>query len=126
MASQKRGRDLGKETLWRERIREQLASELTVRGYCLREQISEPSFYAWRKELSKRDRGPHVETATTAETTVAAAAALPDFMEVIVKPLSVSSAIEIVLGNSRRILVLPGFDAVTLQAVVELLEGPRC
>jgi hypothetical protein len=124
MASQKRRQDLGKEALWRERVREQLASELTVRGYCLREQISEPSFYAWRKELAKRDRGPHVESAKTAETTVAAA--LPAFTEVIVTPPSVSSAIEIVLGNSRRILVLPGFDAVTLQRVVELLEQPRC
>jgi hypothetical protein len=122
MSGRKWQRDLAKERQWRERFREQLASGLTVRGYCLREQISEPSFYAWRKELAKRDRG-HVETAPRAK---AVAAALPAFTEVIVSPSIVSAAIEIVLGNSRRVLVSPGFDATTLQAVVELLERPRC
>lgn len=119
-------RELAKESQWRERVREQLASGLTVRGYCLREQISEPSFYAWRKELAKRDRDPHEAPATTAQVTVTEGAAWPSFTEVLVTPPTVSSAIEIVLGNSRRILVSPGFDAAVLQAVVELLERPRC
>jgi transposase-like protein len=126
MAVRKFQRDLRKETLWRERVREQLASGLKVRSYCLREQISEPSFYAWRKELAKRDGVHDGEPATTAQATVTEAAALPSFTEVVVTPPTVSSAIELVLGNSRRILVSPGFDAATLQAVVEMLEWPRC
>ena len=124
MSGRKWQRDLMKESLWRERVREQLASGLTVRGYCLREQLSEPSFYAWRKNLAKRDRGADGEAGTTAKSSVGAA--LPVFTEVIVSPPIASGAIEIVLSKSRRVLVSPGFDAATLQAVVELLERPRC
>jgi hypothetical protein len=52
--------------------------------------------------------------------------ALPAFAEVMVSPPGGSAAIEIVLGSSRRVMVSPGFDAATLQAIVELLERPRC
>lgn len=45
-----------KEAFWRLVVDEQKASGLSVRSFCRRESVSEPSFYAWRKELHRRDR----------------------------------------------------------------------
>jgi len=45
-----------KEACWRGRLRDQAGSGLSVRAFCRRDGLSEPSFYAWRRELEKRDR----------------------------------------------------------------------
>jgi hypothetical protein len=50
------GRDLERERAWREVMDRQRQSELSVRGFCRREVVSEASFYAWRRELLRRDR----------------------------------------------------------------------
>ena len=61
----KSNRSAEKESFWRLVLEEQQESELTVRAFCQREGISEASFYAWRKEIKKRDsdakRGTMVE-----------------------------------------------------------------
>ena len=49
-------RSAEKEAFWRLVIDEQESSGLSVRAFCKRESVSEPSFYAWRKELERRDR----------------------------------------------------------------------
>ena len=43
------------ESFWRSVHDKYRGSGLTVRAYCLRKDVSEASFYAWRKELAKRD-----------------------------------------------------------------------
>ncbi len=40
-------------SFWRELIRQQEQSGLSVREFCRRRQASEPSFYEWRKRLAK-------------------------------------------------------------------------
>ena len=45
-----------KEVCWRGRLRDQAGSGLSVRAFCRRDGLSEPSFYSWRRELEKRDR----------------------------------------------------------------------
>lgn len=50
-----RVRSAEKESFWRWHVDMQSVSELTVRGYCRRHRLSEPSFHAWRRELRKRD-----------------------------------------------------------------------
>ena len=47
-----------KEQFWRLVLDEQAASGLSVRAFCRQEGISEPSYYAWRKELAVRDASP--------------------------------------------------------------------
>src|SRR5947209_6020632 len=47
-------RDPRKEQLWRPRIAAWRASGLTVRAFCERRRLAEPSFYAWRRELDQR------------------------------------------------------------------------
>ncbi len=49
-------RSAAKELVWRERVRSQTESGLSVRAFCRREGVSEPSFYFWRRELGKRER----------------------------------------------------------------------
>jgi hypothetical protein len=48
-------RDAEKERFWRAAIRRQGGSGQSVRGFCRQEGLSEPSFYAWRRELKRRD-----------------------------------------------------------------------
>jgi hypothetical protein len=50
-----RRRDLGKERAWREFIRRQVGSGLSVRTFCGREGRSEASFYFWQRTIRQRD-----------------------------------------------------------------------
>jgi len=47
-----------REEFWRLAVNEWLSSGLTIRAFCKREQLSEPSFYAWRRKIELRDREP--------------------------------------------------------------------
>src|SRR5690348_7530730 len=71
-------RDLELERRWRERIAQFACSGLSVRAFCARHAISEPSFYAWRRELADRDRTSTMKgaTPTFVPVTVLAAAAI--------------------------------------------------
>jgi hypothetical protein len=53
MARSKRLAD--KERFWRSMVKRQRQGGATVRAFCREQGISEPSFYAWRKELQRRD-----------------------------------------------------------------------
>lgn len=48
-------RAANREELWRSLVEQQRRSGLGIRAFCRQKAISEPSFYAWRKELQKRD-----------------------------------------------------------------------
>jgi hypothetical protein len=52
----KEQRDRTKERRWRRIVREWRKSGLSVGDFCDWQALSEPSFYAWRRELAKRDR----------------------------------------------------------------------
>jgi hypothetical protein len=49
-------RDQTKERRWRRIVRQWRSSGLSVREFCDWQGLSEPSFYAWRRELAKRDQ----------------------------------------------------------------------
>jgi hypothetical protein len=52
-------RNAEKERFWRDAISRQRRSGQSVRGFCRNETLSEPSFYAWRRELKQRgDKQP--------------------------------------------------------------------
>ena len=48
-------RDPKKEAFWRDAIRRQAHSGLTVRDFCTRHRLSEPSFYERRRTFQERD-----------------------------------------------------------------------
>jgi transposase len=102
----------GKAEAWRRRIQEWRRSGLSVRAYCARVGVSEPTFYAWRREVERHT------------------AATPAFVPVSLAPGEPSASdgrLEIVLADGRRVRVLPGFDAATLrQLLVVLEEEPTC
>jgi len=55
-------RSVEKEAFWRKILARQRRSGLSVREFCQGEGVSEGSFYAWRRELLKRDTAtPDVE-----------------------------------------------------------------
>jgi hypothetical protein len=110
--TQGKPRDARKEHQWRRWIEDWRTSRLSVRTFCARHGLSQQSFYAWRRELQRRDAAP------------------PAFVPVRVVGADVPAAgrsIEVVLRGGRTVRVAPGFDAATLQQVVAALEEePRC
>ena len=43
------------ELRWRDIVHRQAGSGLSIRKFCAKEGISQPSFYAWRRKLGKQD-----------------------------------------------------------------------
>jgi hypothetical protein len=110
--TQGKPRDARKEQQWRRWIEDWRASGLRVQAFCARYRLAPASFYAWRRELQRRDAEP------------------PAFVPVRVvgaEPPARGSAVEVVLRGGRMVRVAPGFDAATLQQVVAALEEePTC
>jgi hypothetical protein len=103
-------RDARKEQQWRRWIGNWQASGLSVRAFCARYGLAQPSFYAWRRELQRRD------------------AERPAFIPVCVVADDVpvgGTGVEVVLRGGRTVRVGPGFDAATLRQVVAALEEAR-
>ena len=93
-----------KEQFWRELLLRQQSSGQTIRAFCSEAGVSEASFFAWRAELSKRDREAIPSTAP-----VQALA-------------SQRGCVEILFDDPPRVLVQPGFDPQTLRDVLAILE----
>jgi transposase len=83
-----------------------------VRAFCERRRLSEPSFYAWRRELAKRD------------------AQRPAFVPVHLvggEGVAAGGFLELVLAGGRRVRVPADFDAATLRRLLAVLEEqPPC
>jgi transposase len=104
-------RDLRKEQLWRQRLREWHASGLTVRAFCERHGLAEPSFYAWRRLLQQRQ----AEVAAFVPVHIVPDEAPPP-----------AGAVEVLLPGNRSVRVSAGFDAATLRQVLAVLEDKPC
>ena len=108
----KRRRNVAKEQFWRQVMARRERSGLTVRAFCARERLSEPSFYVWRRELARRDQ--LAARVTTAPST-------PSLFMPIEVVTERHAALEIVLPRGAVLRVWPGFDRQTLEQVVTLL-----
>jgi len=132
---------------WREIVRGQAASGLSVAAYCRRAGTPQSSFYAWRRKLKndptpseRRDAATFAEvrdTGTFAEVrdtgTFAGVRNAATFAELrVVGPAGARNsvgrvsasdgALEVRLPNGRGVLVRPGFDRQTLLDLVTTLE----
>jgi len=127
-------------------VHRQSKSKLSVREYCAAAGISEPSFYAWRRSLARRDvmvgpspaqehvpgnastppppigtrRRPRREARTAHESIPLR----PQFLPVTISP-PLSHSIEAVLA-SGLVLRVPAHDAAALRMVLEVVEGQPC
>ena len=102
-------RDSKKESFWREMVRGQSGSGLSVRAWCRRQALRESAFYGWRRRLGLRDGGslaPFVPVRVV-EDAVAVGA--------------VAGRIEIVLAAERRVLVIGPVDRRALADVLAVL-----
>lgn len=51
-------RDPKREAFWRSVFARFAKSGLSIRAFCRREKVTEPAFYAWRREIHDRDQEP--------------------------------------------------------------------
>jgi hypothetical protein len=59
-----------RESYWRWHVDMHAASSLSVRGYCRKYGLSEPSFYAWRRKIRNQDAGPEHSPGSRPESRV--------------------------------------------------------
>ena len=132
MAGRQWQRDPAKERFWRQMVRRCARSGLSIREFCDRETISEGSFYAWRRELAKRDR--QASAARGAEGGAMGPATPPGgprFVPVrVIADLPVgpssTSCVEVLLVSGSRMWIPCGVDRQTLADVVSVLEQRPC
>ena len=92
------------EKKWKELIREQQQSGLSVSAFCRDRGFSDQALYYWRRRLSGREPVRFALVATDAATTTGPA------------------PIELLLVSGDRLRIAPGTDALTLRTVVNILR----
>lgn len=92
---------------WLEHVTRWESSGQSIMGYCSAHELSEKSFHYWKKMVK--------HSAASSEGTRLSFAELQ-----LVAPQQ--AAIEIALGEGRRVQVHPGFDEDTLARVLAVLE----
>jgi hypothetical protein len=132
----KRRHDPAKESFWRKAVVEQRRSGQTVRAFFQSRGLTEPSFYAWRAELVRRDQRRRAANGSAdghrLRRTVAHSArsrsvkpASP-FVALTVagnQPnLGSRPAIKIELPGGERLQVSSGCDQTTLDVVLQALR----
>ena len=122
MGRRLRRSDPAKERFWRRVVAEHRRSGLTIREFCSRRSLSEPLFYAWRRELAHRDG----RTLRRAPSSVGEASVTPRFVSLELAGPAATAMIEIVTRSGHTLRVPPGVDRQTLAEVWALLEGQPC
>lgn len=134
-------RDKAKERFWRRAVRQWRQSGQSIRAFCSEHGLSEPSFHGWRRTLAERDQAADKARRATRVASkrghqeqnghvgrdfvpvqIVTSATLP------VTPATAcrEGGIEIVVGTGRVVRVAAGFDVVTLQRLLAVLEGRPC
>lgn len=103
------------ESRWRELLKRQAESRLSVRAFCKQEGVSENSLYFWRRELPKRKRRNRQVTRREAESTPF------EFIPVHVGSGS-SATMELVHPLGYQIRIDDRFDPVMLRQLLDVLE----
>jgi transposase len=124
-------RDRGKERSWRRTLGQWRRSGQSVRDFCLEHDLSEPSFYAWRRTIAERDRqsasrNGRADVVRQQRPSDADSLDKPIFIPLHVVPATTAPPLEVVLGQGRVIRVPAGFDAATLRQLLGVLEEPSC
>jgi transposase len=130
MGRRQRRRDAEKERSWRRALQDWRRSGLSVREFCDWQALSEASFYAWRRELGKRDR----EAASRRENdsrrngrAVNAPRFLPVHVVAETAPDSEApGCLELQLPTGVLLRVPAGFDHQTLSDVLAALGVRAC
>ena len=115
MAQKRRSREQ-----WQVLIRDWPGSGLTVAQYCERQGISVANFLRWQDRL-RRESAEGVERLRRGPTEPIRF--LPVHLSAALEPPRADPALTLVFAGGVRLEVVPGFDAATLQRVVQVLRG---
>jgi transposase-like protein len=101
-----------REQFWRDLIARQQRSGQSVAAFCRAHDVSQPSFFSWRKRL-------RLHTDTPPSSFVPVQIDLSS-------SLAHAASIEIVLRSGACVRVSHGCDRQTLETVLAVLEPPPC
>ncbi len=129
MGRKKGRRDLAKERFWRQTIRRQRKSGMTIRAFCEAESLEAWSFSWWRRELVKRDREKQPSRRDSVKPAPKQKEPSP-FLPVQLMPDQpeprATTGVEVILPAGQTIRVASGFDPQVLDAVLHVLEQRQC
>ena len=112
------GRKSGEKALrWREILRRQADSGVSIREFCTTEGLSEPSFFAWRKKLRESTRDGRRAPATNRRQE---SDKRPLFVPV--RVLDSAPALEIIYPPGYRIQMTGEVNPVLLRHVIQTLD----
>jgi transposase len=120
-------RSPGKEAYWRKMLRRQQRSGLTVRQFCKDHELSEASFFSWKREIAIRDRqaAGTTENGSSSSRVKPAVAQQVNPSPFIPLRLTGTSTIELVHPRGHVLRIPAGFDGDCLQKVLQLLDRER-
>ena len=107
-----------KELHWREVLERYSGSDVSVREFCSREGVSEPSFYAWRKKLGMRKNGSARPRPARGRNDRSDNGRLFVPLQV----LDTTATLEIIHPLGYRIQVTGDVNPVALRQVIEVLD----
>ena len=115
-------RDMVLERHWRDRMANWHSSGLTVRAFCHRHDLSEPTFHYWKRELQSRD-GASSRSSNRARLSDCATdgnRTRPVFVPVTVLPATVTVEVRCPSGHVVR---LPATDSASLSNLFSALAS---
>jgi len=118
-----RGPNPAKERYWRQQIDDQAASGISIRGFCFERDLAENSFYAWRRELARRDEEVQLQTGKS-ESASRSQQPSSAFVPVNVAPIT-TRPIELVHPSGSLIRLSPGVDWQDVSRLLEVLDADR-
>ena len=120
-----------KEQFWRRALQRYERSGLSIRAFCRGEDLRECNFYAWRRELQRRDQLGERPVAQPPASMANGSQVRASFLPLRVLPDGLAGSapprsIEIVLSGGPTVRVPDGFDRRTLSDVLSVLERQPC
>jgi hypothetical protein len=104
---------------WREILNRQAGSGLSVRQFCAKEHVSQPSFYAWRRKLGERTSGGR--RSGTSSRQLGKPNNGRDFIPL--RLLDGSGALEVIHPLGYRVRVTGDVNVTDLERVLDVLDG---
>ena len=112
-----RMRSEAKERLWREQVTSWQRSGLSIRQYCQQHQLNEPNFYAWRRELARRDEVGGISSKSVQRPKPSSVTWMPLTVEPSTVPV-----VEVQLPTGAILRVPAGVESVTLERILTALH----
>jgi hypothetical protein len=131
MSERRREVSAAREQFWRQHVETWRKSEKSVRAYCVEAALSVPSFYAWRRELARRDgveppQAQRLRGEARGTTSGVGRRAIGRSSWVQLQVSSVAAAIEIELTGGTVVRLRGEVNRQALSDVLAALEARPC